>query len=76
MATGEVFSFRDMAEMVVAQFDIPVAIKGSPRKGPMPHKGYRPFDISATGAAFPEFRYTLPAEGIARVHAEMAEIGW
>ncbi len=76
VATGEVFSFRDMAEMVVAQFDIPVAIKGSPRKGPMPHKGYRPFDISATGAAFPEFRYTLPAEGIARVHAEMAEIGW
>jgi len=71
VATGKVVSFKDIAAMVVAQFNTPVAIKGSPRKRPMPHKGYRPFDVSATGAAFPEFRYTLPAEGVARVHAEM-----
>jgi len=71
VATGEVASFKDMAEMVVAQFDTPVAIKGSPRKGPMPHNGYRSFDVSATGAAFPEFRYTLAAKGIARVHSQM-----
>jgi nucleoside-diphosphate-sugar epimerase len=75
VATGEVVSFRDMAEMVVAQFDTPVAIKGSPRKGSMPHKGYRPFDVSACREAFPEFRYTLPAEGITRVHAQMTEAG-
>ncbi len=73
VATGEVISFKDMAEMVVAQFDAPVAIKGSPRKGPMPHNGYRPFDVSAAREAFPEFRYTLPAEGVARVHAQMME---
>ncbi len=71
VATGEVVSFRDMAEMVVAQFDASVAIKGSPRKGPMPHNGYRPFDVSATREAFPEFSYTLPAEGVARVHLQM-----
>ncbi len=71
VATGEVVSFKDMAEMVVAQFDIPVTIKGSPRKGLMPHNGYRPFDVSAARAAFPEFRYTLPAEGIAKVHLQM-----
>ena len=71
VATGEVVSFKDMAEMVVAQFDAPVAIKGSPRRGPMPHNGYRPFDVSATREAFPEFSYTLPAEGIARVYAQM-----
>ncbi len=71
VATGEVISFKELAEMVVAQFDTPVAIKGSPRKGPMPHNGYRPFDVSATGAAFPEFHYTLPAEGVAGVHAQM-----
>ncbi len=75
VATGEVVSFKDLAEMVVAQFDIPVAIKGSPRKGPMPHEGYRPFDVSACREAFPEFRYTLPAEGVAQVHAEMTEAG-
>ena len=39
----------------------------------MPHKGYRPFDISAAKNAFPEFSYTLPAEGVARVHAQMME---
>ena len=71
VATGEVVSFKDMAEMVVAQFESPVAIKGSPRKGPMPHNGYRPFDVSAAREAFPEFRYTLPAEGVARVHTQM-----
>jgi nucleoside-diphosphate-sugar epimerase len=71
VATGEVISFKDMAEMVVAQFGAPVAIKGSPRKGPMPHNGYRPFDVSATREAFPEFSYTLPAEGISRVRAQM-----
>ena len=71
VATGEVASFKDMAEMVVAQFNTPVAIKGSPRKGPMPHNGYRPFDVSATREAFPEFSYTPSAEGIAQVHAQM-----
>ncbi len=71
VATGEVVSFKDMAEMVVAQFEFPVAIKSSPRKGPMPHNGYRTFDISAACEAFPEFNYTLPSEGIARVHAQM-----
>ena len=71
VATGEVVSFKDMAEMVVAQFEFPVAIKSSPRKGPMPHNGYRTFDISAAREAFPEFNYTLPSEGIARVHAQM-----
>ncbi len=75
VATGEVVSFKDLAEMVAAQFGTPVAIKGSPRKGPMPHNGYRPFDVSATGAAFPEFHYILPSEGVARVHAKMTEAG-
>lgn len=68
--TGTVISFREIAELVVAQLPHPVPIKGSPRSGPMPHNGYRPFDASATAEAFPDFRYTLPAEGIARVHAE------
>ena len=67
-ATGAVVSFREVAEMVVSHFDRPVAITGSPRTGPMPHGGYRAFDPAATFAAFPDFGYTRPAEGIARVH--------
>jgi UDP-glucose 4-epimerase len=30
----------------------------------MPHNGYRPFDVSATRAAFPDFRYTPLREGL------------
>jgi nucleoside-diphosphate-sugar epimerase len=72
-ATGTVISFKEAAQAVVSHFEAPVAITGSPRQGPMPHKGYRPFDASATRAAFPDFTYTAPAEGFARVHAQAAE---
>lgn len=67
-ATGEVHSFRAIAEMVVAQVAEPPAIKGSPRSGPMPHNGYRPFDPAATFRAFPDFRYTGLADGLALTH--------
>lgn len=72
-ATGTVISFKEAAREVVSHFDAPVAITGSPRSGPMPHNGYRPFDASATRAAFPDFTYTAPAQGFARVHAQAAE---
>ena len=39
----------------------------------MPHNGYRAFDDAATLAAFPDFRYTQPADGFAKVHAEIME---
>ena len=40
--SGEVVSFRTLAEFIVAQFASPVTINGSPRSGPMPHNGLRP----------------------------------
>jgi nucleoside-diphosphate-sugar epimerase len=67
-ATGEVHSFREIAEMVAAQVSEPPAIQGSPRSGPMPHNGYRPFDPAATFRAFPDFRYTRLADGLALTH--------
>ena len=57
-ATGRVLSFREVAEKIVAACGTGSAITGTPRSGPMPHNGYRPFDPSATSAAFPDFRYT------------------
>ena len=61
-ATGMVWSFREVASMVAAREERPVRILGSRRTGPMPHNGYRPFDVAATRAAFPDFAYTpLPA---------------
>jgi UDP-glucose 4-epimerase len=70
IATGAVHSFRDIAEMVVAGASRSVAIKGSPRSGPMPHNGYRPFDPAGTRTAFPDFTYTPLAEGLAKAQRE------
>lgn len=67
--SGEVASFRALAEFCAAQFPTRVAIKGSPRSGPMPHNGYRPFAPSAALAAFPGFKFTPWRDGLARVCA-------
>jgi nucleoside-diphosphate-sugar epimerase len=68
-ATGTVISFREAAEAIASQFVNPPTITFVPRQGAMPHNGYRPFDPAATRAAFPDFSYTLPREGFAKVHA-------
>ncbi len=70
IATGTVTSFRDIAEMIVAKAKSPVAITPSPRSGPMPHNGYRPFDPAATLKAFPGFAYTKLAEGLELAQAQ------
>jgi nucleoside-diphosphate-sugar epimerase len=70
VATGDVSSFKTLAERVVALSPHKVAIKGSPRRGPMPHNGYRPFDPAATYAAFPSFEYTKLDVGLARAQAQ------
>jgi nucleoside-diphosphate-sugar epimerase len=58
VATGSVHSFRDIAQRFSKN------IKATPRSGPMPHNGYRPFDAAATRKAFPDFRYTSLDEGL------------
>ena len=64
IATGEVHSFRDIAERIAAMAKPVVAVRGTPRQGEMPHGGYRPFDIAACRRAFPDFRYTSLADGL------------
>ena len=64
IGTGNVASFREIAEIVAELVPRPPQIKGSRRVGPMPHKGYRPFDVAATYAAFPDFRYTPLTVGL------------
>ena len=68
VATGIVTSFRDIAQMVAVQFNPPTDINTAPRKGPMPHNGYRPFDIAACRDAFPEFNYLSLKEGMKRMN--------
>jgi len=66
--SGEVVSFRELAEFVASEFTPRVAVKGSPRSGPMPHNGYRPFDNSTILRAFPGFRFKTVREGLSRIH--------
>jgi UDP-glucose 4-epimerase len=73
IATGTATSFRALADKVVALAPHKVEIKGSPRSGPIPHNGYRPFDPMATRNAFPDFRYTTIDNGLAR--AQQKEFG-
>lgn len=69
IATGHVHSFRDIAEKVVRLSGKSVVIKVTPRSGPMPHNGYRPFDIAGCRSAFPDFKFTLLDKGLARANA-------
>jgi UDP-glucose 4-epimerase len=71
--TGEVASFRTLAEFISAQFTPRVAIKGSPRSGPIPHNGLRPFASSAALTAFPGFTFTPWRKGVARMCAETSQ---
>ncbi len=71
--SGEVVSFRTLAEFIAAQFTSPVAIKSSPRSGPMPHNGLRPFTPSDALSAFPGFTFTPWRKGIAAMCAETSQ---
>jgi UDP-glucose 4-epimerase len=64
IATGEVHSFRSIAEKTIGLSGKVVAVRTTPRSGPMPHNGYRPFDPAGCRTAFPDFRYTTLDQGL------------
>lgn len=68
IVTGEVHAFIDIAKVVAASGNN-VAIKTTPRAGPMPHDGYRPFDNAACALAFPDFNFTPLREGLKKANA-------
>ncbi len=70
IATGQVRSFRDIAQDVVRLSGSASTLHGTPRVGPMPHNGYRAFDPSATRQAFADFSYTPLEEGLALAQAQ------
>lgn len=72
--SGQVVSFRELAEFAASEFTPRVAVKGSPRSGPMPHNGYRPFEPSAALKAFPGFRFKAWRDGLAAVHRRMKAV--
>jgi nucleoside-diphosphate-sugar epimerase len=58
IATGTVTSFFHLAKKVAALAPIPPEIRTTERSGPMPHRGYRAFDVSSIAKAFPDFKST------------------
>ncbi|MDB2324244.1 NAD-dependent epimerase/dehydratase family protein [Alphaproteobacteria bacterium] len=64
IATGHVKSFRWLAEKTQEITGSKSSIISTERVGLMPHRGYRPFDITACKEAFPDFNYTLIEEGL------------
>ena len=71
-ATGEVQSFMDIARKIVKMGGGKPGIKTTPRLGPMPHNGYRPFDPAACREAFPDFRFTSLDVGLKKSMHEAA----
>ena len=65
IATGKVKSFLEIAEKTISTSGKNIEIIFTGRKGPMPHNGYRPFDISSYKKAFPDFSFTTFDKGIA-----------
>ena len=68
LATGNVVSFREIADQVKQLIPNSSQINSSPRTGPMPHNGYRPFNPTATHQAFKDFTYTNLVDGLGKMH--------
>ena len=64
IATGEVHSFADIARKAISLSGKSSLVKTTARSGPMPHSGYRPFDIAGCRRAFPDFRFTPLEDGL------------
>ncbi len=75
IATGDVHSFRSIAEIAIELSSRKTSVRAQPRLGPMPHNGYRPFSIAAVRTAFPGFTYTPLADGMAKAQRAMSKSG-
>jgi UDP-glucose 4-epimerase len=64
IATGEVHSFAEIARQIASCSNKRISVRTTPRSGPMPHNGYRAFDIGACRKAFPDFRFTSLQQGL------------
>ena len=64
-ATGVSTSFQDVARVVAVQYGGRIEVRSVPRPGPRPHLLHRFFDITQCHQAFPGFRFTPLAAGLA-----------
>jgi len=70
IATGDDVSFREIAEYIIHLVPHAPMIKSDPRIRPMPHGGYRAFNVAASYSAFKNFQYLPLSEGLNMFIAE------
>jgi len=66
--SGEVVSFRKLAEFISRQNKSVGAVKSTIRFSKMPHNGYREFKTSIASELFPGFKFRGWVEGLLAVH--------
>lgn len=64
-ATGISTSFHDIAHETARLFGPQMRVESLKRQGPPPHLMHRHFDVTGCLKAFPEFRFTPLAQGLA-----------
>lgn len=72
VATGVSHSFREVADLISSRFDGKVDVVTSARANPVTHRHYATDQLIK---AFPDFRFTSLAEGIASDHEQMLRGG-
>ena len=70
LASGEVKSFRKIAETIVSYFNNNSLIKFKKRIGEMPHNGYRAFDTTKLKRKIPEIKLCKVLNGIKSFYRE------
>lgn len=66
--SGQIVSFRELAEFISGQNKSSGAIKATIRSGKMPHNGYREFKTSIASELFSGFEFRGWVEGLSDVH--------
>ena len=64
LATGKLYSFFEIANIAISLTNSKSKIMFKERISPMPHNGFRPFDIELTNEMFKDFKYKDLNHGI------------
>ena len=64
IASGKVTTFKEIANKINNFYSKTVSVIENPRKGKMPHGGYRSFNIDKINKLFPDYTMTAIDDGL------------
>ena len=65
--SNNALSFEKIAKLIIKLTNSSSKIKNVKRNGPMPHNGYRSFNVSSLKKAFPNFKYHKISEALYKI---------